>query len=152
MDLKAFEKSVYQGIPIAKEIGVRVRFMSLERAILFAPLEANRNFKMTAFGGSIYSVAVLSCWALVTQALEQSGLETEHAVVQNANIDYVLPITADFTAEAQWKDAKEHDRFIAVLKKRGLARASLSSEIKVGDKIYARFAGRFAARLSGDRA
>jgi len=41
--------------------------------ILSAPLLPNANYKGTAFGGSLFSVAVLTGWAWVSRYLDTSG-------------------------------------------------------------------------------
>ena len=52
---------------LAKHIGIVVESADDDAVVLRAPLAPNANYKGTAFGGSLYSVAVLTGWAWVTR-------------------------------------------------------------------------------------
>ena len=52
---------------LAKHIGIVVESADDSAVVLRAPLAPNANYKGTAFGGSLYSVAVLTGWAWVTR-------------------------------------------------------------------------------------
>jgi thioesterase domain-containing protein len=59
------QKILYSEIPLTKAIGIEVCEFTGLSLTLKAPLEKNINHKCTAFGGSLYSVAVLSGWGLI---------------------------------------------------------------------------------------
>src|ERR1700722_9348070 len=54
---------------LAKHIGVVVESADDDAVVLRAPLAANANHQGTAFGGSLYSLAVLSGWAWLPRYL-----------------------------------------------------------------------------------
>jgi len=54
------QERIDQEIPLAKHIGIVVESADDTTVVLRAPLAPNGNHKGTAFGGSLYSVAVLS--------------------------------------------------------------------------------------------
>lgn len=145
----AFEKQLYLEIPLAQHLGVRALEISPQRIRLAAPLAPNRNYKSTVFGGSIYSVAVLSCWSLVSQLVHSEGLPVDYIVIQDGAVEYLAPVDGDFTAEAKWSDQDEITRFLSTLKRKGLARVSLGSVVRVGDTDCAKFSGRFVAQTQG---
>ena len=58
----ALEKRILTDIPLARHIGVRVVEFDGSSLALGAPLAANSNHKGTAFGGSLFSLAVLAGW------------------------------------------------------------------------------------------
>ena len=63
---------------------------------LVAPLVHNSNDKGTAFGGSLYCLAVMSCWSwfylrCLNTRIEPIGVP--NIVVTKASIDYLLPVT-----------------------------------------------------------
>ena len=59
-----------------------------------APLAPNVNIHGTGFAGSIYSLAVLTGWAMVSYIMELHGIEGD-LVVGKAEIKYRLPVTGD---------------------------------------------------------
>lgn len=144
-----FENLLYREIPLSRHLAVRALEVSAKRVRLAAPLAPNRNYKSTVFGGSIYSVAVLSCWSLVSQLLKEEGLPVDYVVIQDGAVEYSAPVGGDFTAEAAWPNEDEIARFLGALKRRGLARVSLGSVVRVGGTECAKFTGRFVAQLKG---
>ena len=97
---EALEDYLYRNIPISEAMGVRVARASTDSISLTAPLQANINHKRTAFGGSLQAVATLACWTLLHVNLREDADPSE-IVITNSNIDYIRPVTADFTATAE---------------------------------------------------
>ena len=64
-------------IILAKHMGVVVESADDTSMVLRAPLAPNANHKGTAFGGSLYSIAVLTGWAWVTRCLATRELDAE---------------------------------------------------------------------------
>jgi thioesterase domain-containing protein len=62
-------------ITLAKHMAVVVESADDNSMILRAPLAPNSNHKGTAFGGSLYSLAVLTGWAWVTRSLATHQLD-----------------------------------------------------------------------------
>ncbi|HKE43757.1 MAG TPA: YiiD C-terminal domain-containing protein, partial [Steroidobacteraceae bacterium] len=52
-------------IPLTRHIDVRIAGYDQDTLTLLAPLAANSNHKGTAFGGSLFSLAVLAGWGLL---------------------------------------------------------------------------------------
>ncbi|MES2855168.1 MAG: YiiD C-terminal domain-containing protein, partial [Bdellovibrionota bacterium] len=120
-------KQMHEKIPLSKAMEVRIEKVSESGVILSAPLAPNINHKKTAFGGSVHSAAVLSCWALVTEVVKD--FDVDYVVIQDSEIDYVEPVDGDFTAESSWVKSGDREKFIETLEKRGLARATLIAEV-----------------------
>ncbi len=139
-------QQMHDQIPLSKAMQVRVEKSSTDSVLLSAPLAPNINHKKTAFGGSVHSAAVLSCWALVTETVRD--LNVEYVVIQDSSIDYVSPVTTDFMAESAWATAGEREKFIETLAKKGLARARLTAEVRTSSGVCAKLTGRFAAGLN----
>lgn len=135
-------------IPISKAMGVEVVEAGRDRVVLLAPLGPNMNHKSTAFGGSVNAVAVLSCWALLSQTLQGTDLDVDYVVVQDSKIDYVRPISADFEAVSSWESEDSRERFFSFLERKGLARVTLISEVRSEGQVCARFEGRFVAQIN----
>src|SRR5260370_42637027 len=76
---------------LARHIGIVVERADNSGIILSAPLLPNANYKGTAFGGSLFSVAVLTGWAWVRRYLDATGLAAA-AVIQASTIRYLVPV------------------------------------------------------------
>jgi len=139
---------MHEQIPLSKAMHVKIEKMSDNSVTLSAPLAPNINHKKTAFGGSVHSAAVLSCWALVTEAVRD--LEIDYVVIQDSEIDYMAPVDTDFTATSEWSNS-ERQKFIDTLTRKGLARAKLTAEVRTAKGICAKLSGRFAAGVSASR-
>jgi thioesterase domain-containing protein len=142
-------KQMHEQIPLSKAMQIRVEKSSQKSVVVVAPLLPNINHKKTAFGGSVHSAAVLACWALVTEAVKD--LDIDYVVIQDSKIDYVSPVTEDFTAESAWASLDDREKFLTTLEKRGAARAKLSAEVRTSKGVCAKLEGRFAAGVSGFR-
>lgn len=144
MDL---DQLIYQDIPLTNAMGLRVLDASEHGTKLHLPLEPNSNHKGTAFGGSIYSAAVLACWILVSETLKASGLTDQYIVIQDSTMEYLHPVELDFVASSQWKNSSHSQKFIASLKRKGLGRAELSAQVTCSGKICAQLNGRFVVQI-----
>src|ERR1700734_3179543 len=84
---------------LARHIGLVVESADDASVVLRAPLAPNANYKGTAFGGSLYSVAVLTGWAWVTRYLAARGLSAD-AVIQESNVRFLTPVHGELRASA----------------------------------------------------
>ena len=122
-------------------MGISVVSYTGEQLILAAPLMPNINHKATAFGGSLYSLAVLCGWGMVHLKLEEAKLH-RHIVIQEAEIRYLLPVAEDMQAECHLEEIALQ-RFFATLKKHSRARLALKVVIKHEGKPAVEFSGRY---------
>jgi thioesterase domain-containing protein len=142
---KLLQAKLRSEIPLAEAMDVRIRTVDEAHAVIEAPLLPNMNHKGTAFGGSIHSVAVLACWSLLTNYLENKNVD--YVVIQKSEIDYLAPIATDFSAEAKWSSVEAKDHFDKLLSKKGLARATLIAEVRCDDVLSAKLTANFAAAI-----
>ena len=90
---------------VAKHMGIVVESADDSAVVLRAPLAPNANHKGTAFGGSLYSVAVLAGWAWATRYLASREVSLgDLAVAAHLSaLDYFGEVPwADFPAIAEW--------------------------------------------------
>ena len=113
---------------------------------LFAPLALNANFKGTAFGGSLFSVAVLTGWAWITRYLAAQQLSAE-AVIQESSIRYRLPVQGDFRSSLAAPPAEQIDKFRKMLRRAGRGRIHLQVDIHYEQAVAVQFDGMFAAAI-----
>jgi thioesterase domain-containing protein len=130
--------------PLAPHIGVSVIRAHDEAVTLCAPFAPNSNYKGTAFGGSLYCVAVLAGWAWATRYMESRGLNAD-AVIQESTIRYIKPVTGEFQASIEAPAPEPLGKFLKMLARSGKGRIRLPVEIRDGSTLAAAFDGVFVA-------
>ena len=85
------QNRIVEEFMLARHIGIIVESADDRAVVLRAPLAPNANYKGTAFGGSLYSVAVLTGWAWVTRYLAARDLPAD-AVIQESNVRFLAPV------------------------------------------------------------
>ena len=131
---------------LAKHIGIVVESADDDAVVLSAPLAPNANYKGTAFGGSLYSVAVLTGWAWVTRYLAARGLAAD-AVIQESSVRFLAPVLGALRASAAAPSEAQIEKFRKMLQRAGRGRIRLRVEINHGDTVAALFEGVFAAAI-----
>jgi thioesterase domain-containing protein len=131
---------------LARHIGIVVESADDSAVVLRAPLAANANYKGTAFGGSLYSVAVLAGWAWVTRYLAAQGLAAD-AVIQESNVRFLAPVQGELRASVAAPPDPQIDRFRKMLQRAGRGRIRLRVEINYDQTLATLFEGVFAAAI-----
>lgn len=127
-------------------MGFRVTEASVERVVAQVPLAPNRNHLQTVFGGSLYSVAALTCYALFRMITAQDSL-ADDLVIQTGEISYQAPVTGDFDVLAAAPAAEEIDRFRRQLRRSGKARLALQAAIRRDGQTVAVFSGTYVMKV-----
>lgn len=122
---------LHNNIPITKQMQISVLKSEARALSLQAPLNKNYNHLNTAFGGSIYSLAVLTGWGMIYSILKQNNMQG-HIVIHKSQIEYLKPITSNMKAICNLDDEKVISRFVKVYEKKNVSRIQL--EIKVYDE------------------
>ncbi len=135
------ERTLHEDIPLTRSMGLRVAGYDGATLQLAAPLAPNFNHKLTAFGGSLFSVAVLCGWGALHLKLAEAGVH-KHIVIQESTIRYLLPVTDDIRAECR-VDAASLERLLHTLERRERARIELDVSILQGGLTAVRFAGKY---------
>jgi thioesterase domain-containing protein len=131
---------------LARHIGIIVESADDAGVVLRAPLAPNANYKGTAFGGSLYSVAVLTGWAWVTRYLAARGLAAD-AVIQESSVRFLAPVHGELRASVAAPPDAQIDRFRKMLQRAGRGRIRLRVEINHGEALAMLFEGVFAAAI-----
>lgn len=137
------EATIRAHIPLSEAMDFTIESLSVDAIVVQAPLAPNRNIHGTGFAGSLYSIAVLSGWALTTHILSEAGVDAE-LVVGKAEITYLSPVKADILCRCHSSD-EARALFLQSLKDKGKGRLEL--EVTVGDPAAARLKGIFFATL-----
>ena len=131
---------------LAKHIGVIVESADDGAVILRAPIATNVNYKGSAFGGSLYSIAVLTGWAWVTRYLATRSFCAD-AVIQESNMRFLVPVYGELRASAAAPSGAQIDKFRRMLLRAGRGRIPLRVEIHEGQVLATIFEGVFAAAI-----
>ncbi|MBD9483583.1 YiiD C-terminal domain-containing protein [Pseudomonas sp. PDM14] len=142
-DRRYLEQLLHQDIPLTQALGLRVQGWADGELRLGLPLEPNLNHKSSMFGGSLYCGAVLAGWGWLHLSLREAGVAGGHIVIQQGQIDYPQPVLADAVAVCAAPAAAEWERFLALYRRRGLARIKLHSRILAGGAEAVRFSGQY---------
>ncbi len=144
MDATALQDYLHRHIPVSQAMGITVVSASLAAIELRAALGPNLNHRSTAFGGSVASLAVLAGWSLLRLGLD-SFKPIPQIVIQRSNMEYMLPIAADFDAVCVRPDDAAWDRFLRAFVRRGRGRLELDVAVSVGMERAAHLTAGFVA-------
>ena len=133
-------------IMLAKPMGIIVEAADEAAMVLRAPLAPNANHKGTAFGGSLYSIAVLTGWAWMTRFLASRRLDAE-AVIQESNIRFLAPVHGEMRASIEIPGDAEVDKFRKMLERARRGRIRLQVNVHAGATLATVFDGLFAAAM-----
>jgi thioesterase domain-containing protein len=136
------EKVLLEEIPLTYGLGLRVDAAGPDLVRLSLPLDANRNHKHTAFGGSLYSAAVLAGWGVLWCALKQRGVKAQ-VVISGSGERFLKAVDGDFTAECIVAPGGLDMAFKA-LERKGKARVHLDSVVFCKGEACVAFQGSFA--------
>jgi len=86
------EQEIHKTVPLSRTLGYHIESLSGGSIQVVAPLEPNVNMHNSAFAGSLYAIAALTAWGLVTHIVNEAGIDAA-VVIGKAEIIYQLPIT-----------------------------------------------------------
>jgi len=115
-------------IPLARATEATVGEFDAQGLAMHAPLAPNSNHHGTAFGGSLYVVALAAGWGLTHLLLQEAGIKAS-LYVRRAEAEYLRPVTGDLNALAERPDDAILKRFINTFNADG--RAQLKVKIHI---------------------
>jgi thioesterase domain-containing protein len=130
--------------PLARHIGIVVESADDDGIVLRAPLGPNANDKGTAFGGSLFSVAVLTGWAWLARYLAVHEHSAD-AVIQESTIRYLAPVDGELRAALAAPSQAQVEKFRNMMQRAGRGRIRLRVDIHCAGVLATHFEGVFAA-------
>lgn len=115
-------------LPITQYMGLEVESYNGDTLILTAPLEPNINDKQTAFGGSLYNMAVMACWGMIYLKTQEQKILCNQ-VVTEGSIKYIAPVEGRIRAICHAPSTEELVSFFDYFERKGKARISLEAAI-----------------------
>ena len=140
------QERIDREIMLARPMGIIVEAANDAKLVLRAPLAPNANHKGTAFGGSLYSLAVLTGWAWLTRFLATRKLDAE-AVIQESNMRFLKPVHGEMRACLEIPAAADIDKFQKMLMRADRGRIRLRVQMHEGSALATIFDGLFAAAM-----
>jgi thioesterase domain-containing protein len=140
------QQRINREIMLAKPMGIIVESADDAGLVLRAPLAPNANHKGTAFGGSLYSLAVLTGWAWLTRFLATRRLDAE-AVIQESSMRFLAPVHGEMRACIEIPAAEAIDKFQKMLVRADRGRIRLQVKMHEGSRLATVFDGLFAAAM-----
>lgn len=111
--------------------------------VLRAPLAQNHNDLQTAFGGSLYNLALMSCWSTLYLGCRKR-LTQPRIVTRDAQMRYRHPVEDKIIrASCRKPNTRQWDGFFAHYEKAGRTSITLTSSIRTVDGTAAYFDGVF---------
>jgi thioesterase domain-containing protein len=140
------QELINREIMLAKPMGIIVDLADEDAMVLRAPLAPNANHQGSAFGGSLYSIAVLTGWAWMTRFLATRKLDAD-AVIQESSIRYLAPVRGEMRASIEIPADAEVDKFQRMLERARRGRIRLQVNVHAGATLATVFDGLFAAAI-----
>ena len=140
------QERIDREIMLAKPMGIIVESADDSGLVLRAPLAPNANHKGTAFGGSLYSLAVLTGWAWLTRFLATRELNAE-AVIQESSMRFLSPVHGEMRACIEIPAAADTDRLQMMLVRADRGRIRLQVKMHEDSRLATVFDGLFAAAM-----
>ena len=137
----SLEARIRQHIPLSAAMDFRIVELEPNLIRVTAPLEPNVNIHGTGFAGSIYSVGILTGWALATHILDDSARDAQ-LVVARAEIRYRRPVTGPLESSCAVSDPRREE-FLEGLEAEG--KGIIDLDIQIGSDPSAVIQGRFCA-------
>ena len=133
---------LHDNIPLTSAMQLQAHAYDGQTLQITAPLAPNVNDKGTAFGGSLYNIAVLCGWSLLRLKLNEAGLNEKNIVIYEANTRYLLPVTGELHATCTLT-GDVLTEFMQPLQKKGRARITLTVAIHQQDRTAVEFTGQY---------
>lgn len=148
IDKKEIISTLENKITLYEHLGIESVEITPHRVSFHVSLEKNQNHKGTAFGGSLYAVAVLASYTMVLTGLKARQIDTEDIVIAKGEIKYSRPVETDFDVVCEFDSLREETEFFNELKTTGKVRGVLNSYIVAeGGSRKASLKGVFVVKL-----
>ena len=133
-------------VPLARAMGVTIKHYGSKGLVLSAPLAQNRNYKGTAFAGSLATAATLSGWALTMLLVENMAMCPE-VVVSRSVIEYLRPVREDIEVLCPMPDEASIEKLQRVLTHKRIGRWELRARITAQHVLAVDYTGTYVVTV-----
>ncbi|GAB4349493.1 MAG: hypothetical protein Kow006_11250 [Gammaproteobacteria bacterium] len=143
MNAAELEERIRNGIPLARHMAFGVHELEACAITVSGGAAENVNVHGTGFAGSLYAIATLALWGVVTARLPEGA----SLVLAEGRIRYIRPVVGDIVARCRIAP-ETMQAFLDELEHRGRSRLRAAVEIPDADgNIAAEYSGTVHARL-----
>jgi thioesterase domain-containing protein len=143
---EALKAKLQAEIPLVNYLNFEFIEATHERVHMKAGLAGNTNHKGTAFGGSLYVLAVLSAYSLVYLGVHVEGVDTNNVVIQHGEIEYLAPVVADFEIVCEHVRPEIERKFFSALARWNKVRETFVARIECNGVLCARLTSVFVVK------
>ena len=150
MQLERLTQTLHHEIPLSQTLGISLLDYVDYKLRVTAPLALNINHKQTAFGGSLYAVAVLAGWSVVNLRLaeyDESLPGRCEVVIYHSDMRYLNGVNGDFVATVAQSPTLREERFIQRLLRHGKMSCTESIEVEQAGEVKARLTAKYVVLL-----
>ncbi|OZG71808.1 hypothetical protein BTA51_19470 [Hahella sp. CCB-MM4] len=141
--IELLQNTFYSDIPITRAMNLQVLKYDGMSLTLRSPLVPNRNDKGTAFGGSLYSTAVLAGWGLLFLMTKERHIQAD-IMIHESHTRFMRPVNGDIEATCVFNSEEQIDRALRLFSRKGLARFHLNTTVTADDNQAMLFEGSYA--------
>ncbi|MBX3021429.1 MAG: YiiD C-terminal domain-containing protein [Bdellovibrionales bacterium] len=143
MERAGLEQLLREQMPLALAMDVRVALADANSIELTCRLAPNHNHLGSAFGGSLSALMILAAYCRLFHLMNGQG----HVLLKSSQMEFFKPVHEDLRAICGPPDPREAQEFLKTYNKKGRARLTLVSEIRLTDgTVAARMTGEFVGR------
>lgn len=148
MTPQQLEAHIRSQIPALRGFECRITDLGSHHIRVEARLQDHLNHKGTAFGGSLYQVAIVASYGLFLHLVHEAHIPTQDFVISKGELNYRAAVTKDFAATLN-VEPLEAQKFLQRLRQNGKADLWLNTEIKTDELLCAELRARFVAFYPG---
>ncbi len=125
-NLETLQTALHRLIPISAHMGIQAVDYDGGRLVLEAPLSANVNHQLSAFGGSLFSVSALAGRSILQLKLGELEIKA-NTVIAGGDVAYTAPVFEDIRCVLTLPDT--YPEFVEKLKDTGRGSLVLTSNV-----------------------
>jgi thioesterase domain-containing protein len=137
--------SIIDEIPILKQTGINLISRSHERVMMCMPLAPNTNPRGTMYGGSVYSVCLISSVQMCQELARHLGYPRSYIVGVKVSMEHVLAVKEDAIAVATVIEGPSLTELH--INKKSYAKISVKINDSKKDKLAVAFEGVFQINI-----
>ncbi|MCK9280384.1 MAG: thioesterase domain-containing protein [Melioribacteraceae bacterium] len=141
---KELENFIRYNIPMTDYLDISIKELTPYSIIVSAPLKPNGNHYGTVFGGSISTLGIVSCWALLHQKMVEDSVPGT-LVIQESDTKFLKPARGEFEARCSSLDESSWQQFKDDFALRGKAKKIMRAELYCNNELIAVMEGNFTA-------
>jgi thioesterase domain-containing protein len=142
MNTSELEKYLFDSVPIAQSLGIKLIEVESNQVSISTPIERNKNHLNTVFGGSSSMVCILTAWSLFQNRIYSDHLKG-NIMIRKQTVNYFKPITSDFICNAYFNDDLDWETFLDRFAKFNKARLGITARIYQDEQLAVEFEGTF---------